>query len=83
MKDFQEPWPASEVVHRKHVFGICRSVDAETPEVGVAYHERFIRQLCKKHGLEIRVPIHYGAWRRSQDSYLNISNQDIVLTRKD
>jgi SAM-dependent methyltransferase len=67
----------------KHVFGIYRSVDAEMPEVAVAYDERFIMQLCKKHGLEICEPIHYGGWRRSQDAYLDILNQDIVLTRRD
>ena len=67
----------------KHVFGIYSSVDAKTPEVGVAYDEQFIRQLCKKHGLRIREPIHYGAWRRSQYAYLNISNQDVAVARKD
>jgi ubiquinone/menaquinone biosynthesis C-methylase UbiE len=67
----------------KHVFGIYRSVDAEMPEVAVAYDERFIRQLCKKQGLEICEPIRYGAWRRSQRAYLDILTQDVVLAHKD
>ena len=67
----------------RHVFGIYSSVNAETPEVGVAYDEQFMRQLCKKHGLKILEPIHYGAWRDRQDAYLSISNQDIVMARRD
>jgi len=57
-------------------FGEYRTINKDRPEVAVAYNERLVRALCKKHGLTIMEPIRFGSWcgRRTFLSY-----QDVVI----
>ncbi len=56
-------------------FGSYRSISRETPEYSVAFEESLIRELYRKHGLEID-EIAHGSWcgRTGSRSY-----QDIVI----
>jgi len=57
----------------------CRVENKDVPEETVAYDESRIRELYRKHGLNISEPIRYGSWcgRKNVLSY-----QDIVVASK-
>ncbi|RKZ20693.1 class I SAM-dependent methyltransferase, partial [bacterium] len=48
------------------------------PEKGIAYTEKWVRELFKKTGFVIEA-IHYGSWCGRKE-YLN--GQDIIVARK-
>ncbi|MFH1228333.1 MAG: class I SAM-dependent methyltransferase [Planctomycetota bacterium] len=64
----------------KYDLGGCRTVNKEAPEFAVAYGEGFIRELARKYGLNVREPIHYGAWCGRKDF---LSYQDIIIAAKE
>jgi hypothetical protein len=55
---------------------VCDIADAEFPEHGVIYLERFVTELYEEHGLQMP-----GSDRRKPDSNPN-SRQDIVISIK-
>ena len=57
----------------------CRIVDESEPERAIAYDEKRIRMLYKKHRLTIVEPIHYGLWSGKKD---HLSFQDIMIAEK-
>jgi len=60
-------------------FGSCWVADPSDPEAATGYEEDFVRGIFDKHNLEIREPIHYGAWcgREKYRSY-----QDLIIVFK-
>jgi hypothetical protein len=59
--------------------GFCRVADANDPEAVTGYEEDFVRTLYGKCNLEIKEPIHYGAWC-GREKFL--SYQDLILAFK-
>ncbi len=59
---------------------VCEIADAEFPEHGVIYLERFVTELYEEHGLQIET-LMPGSDRRKPDSNPN-SRQDIVIAIK-
>jgi SAM-dependent methyltransferase len=53
--------------------------DPARPEQAVAYPEAWVRDHLAVAGLEVRDPIHYGAWSGRPDS---LSWQDVVVARR-
>jgi SAM-dependent methyltransferase len=45
-----------------HDMGDLRVADPETPESLVAYREKFVLELYRRHGLELWGPVRYGRW---------------------
>jgi SAM-dependent methyltransferase len=58
----------------------CVTTDLESPEIALAFKERYVRTLFTKLGLSIREPIHFGAWCGRKEF---LSYQDIVIATKD
>jgi len=56
------------------------TIDRETPERGIAYDEKYIRNLYAKNGLSVIEPIYFGTWSgpRKTSNYQDI----IVATRQ-
>jgi|SRR5438477_5539452 len=54
-------------------------LNSDVPEVGVAYHEKFVRAIYQSHGLRLMEPIHYGSWC-GREKFLSM--QDIVIATK-
>lgn len=67
------------IIDFKNDLGACRVQDSATPEVAVAYDERFVVGLYRKFQLDIELPLHYGAWC-GRSEYL--SGHDIVVAAK-
>ena len=63
----------------KHEGRGFRTIDKTTPESGVAYDEKFIRELYEKLRLTIAEPIHFGSWCGRENS---LSYQDIIVALK-
>ncbi len=59
-----------------HDYGIYRLTSKLKPEAAVAYQENFIAGLYKKYGLQIKHPIHYGAWCGRPNG---MDYQDIII----
>jgi SAM-dependent methyltransferase len=60
-------------------YGLYRTVNKDTPEIGVAYEESFVRQSLGSAGLTLIEPIHYGSWS-GRKGYLSF--QDILLVTR-
>ncbi len=58
----------------------CLTTNENVPEIAIAYNEKFVEELFKKHGLRIIQPIHYGSWCK-RNTFL--SYQDIIVAAKD
>jgi SAM-dependent methyltransferase len=69
---------ASSINFRYSLHG-CRVKNKEVPEDAVAYYENRIRELYRKHGLNILEPIRYGSWCGRKNA---LSYQDIVIATK-
>jgi SAM-dependent methyltransferase len=59
--------------------GHCWVADKNNPEAATGYDEDFVRAIFCRQNLEIKEPIHYGAWS-GRENYL--SYQDLVLAFK-
>jgi SAM-dependent methyltransferase len=59
--------------------GSCWLADASDPEAVTGYGEDFVRALYDKYKLEIKEPVHYGAWC-GRETFL--SYQDLILASK-
>jgi SAM-dependent methyltransferase len=59
--------------------GCCWVADANDPEVTTGYEEDFVRALYDKCNLQIKEPIHYGAWSGRGEF---LSFQDLILAFK-
>ena len=57
----------------------CMILREDKPEQTVGYEESFVRECCRKNGLEIAEPIHYGSWAGRKKF---VSFQDLVLAVK-
>lgn len=55
------------------------AVSRSEPEKAIAFEESYLRELYRRHGLEIVEPIHYGLWSGRRDG---LSGQDIVIAVK-
>ena len=56
--------------------GSCWVADASDPEAGTGYEEDFVRAVYDRYNLEIKEPIHYGAWCGGEKS---LSYQDLIF----
>jgi len=56
-----------------------RTIDKNDPERAIGYNEVLVKQLYKKHNLQIIGPIHYGQWARRKKF---LSGQDIIIAVK-
>ncbi len=56
-----------------------RTTHVENPEAAIAYPESFVRYLYGECGLELREPLHYGAWSGRTDG---MSGQDVAIAVK-
>ena len=65
--DFRYEWPG------------CRIQDKDVPEAAVAYGEAEIRELYRRHRLEVCEPVHYGRWAGRKEG---LSLQDIIVATK-
>ena len=63
----------------KDVHEIYRTVSPEVPEIGIAFHETWIRDLYKEMGLTV-ARVDYGSWC-GRKKYLTY--QDLILATKD
>jgi ubiquinone/menaquinone biosynthesis C-methylase UbiE len=59
--------------------GSCWVANTSDPEAVTGYKEDFVRTIYGKYNLEIKEPIHYGAWC-GREKFL--SYQDLVLAFK-
>ena len=59
--------------------GSCWVADASDPEAVTGYEEDFVRAVYDRYNLEIKEPIHYGAWC-GREKFL--SYQDLILAFK-
>ena len=59
--------------------GSCWVADASDPEAVTGYEEDFVRAVYDKYKLEIKEPIHLGAWC-GREKFL--SYQDLILAFK-
>ncbi len=57
----------------------CRVVDPDQPERAVAYDERFVHRLYRRHGLNLTKPVAYGSWC-GRGEFLGY--QDIVVAAR-
>jgi hypothetical protein len=48
-------------------------------EMGVAYEEKYIKELYSQNNLRVEYPIHYGSWC-GRKKYLSL--QDIIIATK-
>jgi len=55
------------------------TINKTTPEVAIAYDERYILRLLKELGLSVSNPVHYGSWCGRKNF---LSYQDIVIAKK-
>lgn len=46
----------------EHESGVCKVANRRWPEDAVAYDERYIIELCQRHGLRVQEPIRPGGW---------------------
>jgi len=60
-------------------FGSCWVADASDPEAVTGYEEDFVRGVYDRYNLEIKEPIHYGAWC-GRETFL--SYQDLIFAFK-
>jgi hypothetical protein len=59
--------------------GSCWVADASDPEAVTGYEEDFVRAVYDRYNLEIKEPIHYGAWC-GREKFL--SYQDLIFAFK-
>lgn len=59
----------------KYKFATYQIIDTGIPEKAICYDEAFILGLYEKHGLKIKLPVHYGSWCGRTDF---LSYQDII-----
>jgi ubiquinone/menaquinone biosynthesis C-methylase UbiE len=59
--------------------GSCWVADAIDPEAVTGYEEDFVRAVYDRYNLEIKEPVHYGAWC-GRGTFL--SYQDLILAFK-
>ena len=59
--------------------GSCWVADTSDPEAVIGYEEDFVRAVYDRYNLEIKEPIHYGAWC-GREKFL--SYQDLIFAFK-
>lgn len=54
-------------------------VDPALPELAIAYEEERVRELHRRHGLEVAEPLHYGSWSGGADGG---NYQDVIVATR-
>lgn len=67
------------MVSPTHAIGPCRVARADVPEAAVAYPVEHVREVCRRHGLDVIEPAHFGSWSGRVGG---LSTQDILVVER-